>query len=114
MTLPTSINAYNDVRSILDAAVSAGGGRYELPSEGLAIRWRQRAYKLRKLLWDEGKETQYDDFEFVLDGPIVLIKRKPVHRLTDLDGNELAPAVEDEDELLEEALDLKNRLNLET
>ena len=40
---------YDDVRQILDAALAAGGGSFELPSHGLAVHWRQRAYKFRKL-----------------------------------------------------------------
>jgi hypothetical protein len=40
---------YDDVRQILDAALASGGGAFELPSHGLAVHWRQRAYKFRKL-----------------------------------------------------------------
>lgn len=40
---------YEDVKEILDAALAAGGGEYELPDHGKAVHWRQRAYKFRKL-----------------------------------------------------------------
>ena len=40
---------YDDVRQILDAALTSGGGIFDLPTHGLAVHWRQRAYKFRKL-----------------------------------------------------------------
>jgi hypothetical protein len=43
------LGMYDDVRQILDAALSSGGGRFDLPTHGLAVHWRQRAYKFRKL-----------------------------------------------------------------
>lgn len=43
------LGMYDDVRKILDAALAAGGGSYELPSYGQAVHWRHRAYKFRKL-----------------------------------------------------------------
>jgi hypothetical protein len=45
-----SPSQYSDVAKVLDAALAAGGGLYRLPTSGKAIRWRQRAYGLRKLL----------------------------------------------------------------
>jgi hypothetical protein len=40
---------FDDVRQVLDAALQSGGGSFELPSHGVAVHWRQRAYKFRKL-----------------------------------------------------------------
>lgn len=43
------LGMYDDVRQILDAALASGGGKFDLPTHGLAVHWRQRAYKFRKL-----------------------------------------------------------------
>ena len=48
-TVANRLGMYADVRQILDAALASGGGSFELPSHGLAVHWRQRAYKFRKL-----------------------------------------------------------------
>lgn len=48
-TIANRLGMYDDVRQILDAALSSGGGQFDLPSHGLAVHWRQRAYKFRKL-----------------------------------------------------------------
>jgi hypothetical protein len=48
-TVANRLGMYDDIRPILDAALSSGGGRLELASRGMAIHWRQRAYKFRKL-----------------------------------------------------------------
>lgn len=43
------LGMYDDVRQILDAALESGGGTFDLPSYGVAVHWRQRAYSFRKL-----------------------------------------------------------------
>lgn len=48
-TIANRLGMYDDVRQILDAALASGGGEFELPNHGLAVHWRQRAYKFRKL-----------------------------------------------------------------
>ncbi len=48
-TQANRLGMYDDVRAVLDAALQSGGGEYVLPSHGLAVHWRQRAYKFRKL-----------------------------------------------------------------
>jgi hypothetical protein len=48
-TNPNRLGLYDDVRQVLDTALRSGGGRFDLPSHGLAVHWRQRAYKFRKL-----------------------------------------------------------------
>jgi hypothetical protein len=48
-TIPNRLGMYDDVRQILDAALASGGGQFVLPTHGLAVHWRQRAYKFRKL-----------------------------------------------------------------
>lgn len=124
MPLPTSIHAYADVRAVLDAAAANSGARYRLPTRGKAIRFTQRAYMLRKLLWDQGQATPWDKFVFTIepkdgekDAPAaVVIQEREIAKLEDLSGNPIKPAlVEDEDDdLLEEAkrLDLRGDLDL--
>lgn len=48
-TQANRLGMYDDVRQILDAALTSGGGQFDLPTHGLAVHWRQRAYKFRKL-----------------------------------------------------------------
>lgn len=48
-TQANRLGMYDDVRQILDAALASGGGEFVLPTHGLAVHWRQRAYKFRKL-----------------------------------------------------------------
>lgn len=50
MPLPTNINAYADIKAVLEPTIAAGGGKYRLPSPKEAVRWRQRAYRYRILL----------------------------------------------------------------
>lgn len=46
---PNRLGLYDDVRTILDAALASGGGEFVLSTHGQAMHWRQRAYKFRKL-----------------------------------------------------------------
>ena len=59
MPLPNTIEAYEDVRIILDAVLAQGGGSYMLPSPRDAQFWRKRAYKFRKLASQDG-ENKYN------------------------------------------------------
>lgn len=43
------LGMYDDVKEVLDAALLAKGGTFELADHGKAVHWRQRAYKFRKL-----------------------------------------------------------------
>jgi len=49
---PNRLGLYDDVRAILDAAMTSGGGTFDLPDHGKAVHWRQRAYQFRKLYAD--------------------------------------------------------------
>jgi hypothetical protein len=49
MTKANRLGMYADVRSVLDAALAAGGGTFMCESHGAAVHWRQRAYRFRKL-----------------------------------------------------------------
>lgn len=99
--MPSNLAQFSDVAAVLDAALANGGGRYELPTPGKAIKWRQRAYTLRKTLskLDAQKKlkllgaspsTPYDQMYLRIephDRCVVLIEiLKPEGRLTTLEG----------------------------
>lgn len=72
------ISLYQDVKAILDQALVAGGGSYELLDHGKAVRWRQRAYEFRKLYGETHMNSPYDQLTFPRLGPtdqVVQIKR---------------------------------------
>lgn len=112
MPVSRSANSYLDCRLVLDAAIAAGGGRYELASPGKALHWRQRAYTFRRILRDNAvaatiipglsPSTPYDHIELIADGPVVIIRLvAPKGILTDALGNpiDLKPTAPSEDEL---------------
>lgn len=98
-----SLGAYADIFPVLDAAVSAKGAKFRCDDEGMAIRWRQRAYMARaKLLEREEAKligipgaiatTPYDNLYIVLDGPqVTILIREPIGAITDLEGNPIEP-----------------------
>lgn len=126
--MPTAkdIAYYNDVRLICDTAIARGGAKYQLPTKGKAVHWRQRAYTFRKLarvlaqksLPDIGliASTPYDRLEFVFDEDptIVIIRYSELKgQLMDLAGapitETVTPTEPIDDELLLIANDLVNR-----
>ena len=56
------LGMYADIRQVLDAALTSGGGNFVCENYGAAVHWRQRAYKFRKLYAETypGKESPYD------------------------------------------------------
>jgi len=50
MTLSNQLSSYADVQIVFDKAIELQGGKYRFQTRGDAVRWRQRAYKFRKLL----------------------------------------------------------------
>ena len=55
MTLPKNVEAYEDVRLVLENALLNGGGTYVLGTLREAIDWRRRAYKYRALINKKGE-----------------------------------------------------------
>ena len=123
MPLTKNLNAYEDVRRVLDAIAAAGGGYYELSSAKAAHSFRIRANYFRKLLVERDGFSPYDALIFRIQ------KSKPKcvkieHRTYDngviksLEGDEIQPAEElailpldfDEDAITAEAESLAKRI----
>lgn len=87
MALSSNINAYADIAAVLEPIVIAGGqARYELKTRGMAIRWRQRAYKYRLLYQNRLAEgnplgftprTPYDAMKLTIENNCVVIDMQP-------------------------------------
>lgn len=131
MSASKSLVHYQDIRAILDAAISKGGGRFELPTPGKATHWRQRAHTFRKLLVEaEYKHnlipgivptTPYDDWELTIDPVnkciVVISPLTKKGKLTDMQGNDIDIARKPDvdgprDDLSDAAADLLKRLSL--
>lgn len=123
MPLNDNLRTYLHIKAILDAAIEAGGGRYQLVDAKQAIRWRLDAYQFRKLfvrmkqkeLKTDRVETIYDNMLLRIDGNTVIIDKKEFSGfLTTHDGTVITPpdpyAVQDA-ALDEEADELAKSLN---
>lgn len=113
-----SLASFSDIIPVLDAALRAGGARFELDSKGAAVRWVQRANQARKIRFELEVErlrsipglapsTPWDSLMIIRDDHKVEIRvRKPMPTIFDLEGNPIQldkPEVEvqGEDLLLE-------------
>lgn len=87
MPLSKNIKNYQHIGQVLDAALKAGGGRYILPTEKAARRWRQEAYYYRKLFEEEQRvrlgfasgiavRTPYDRILLTIEGTMVVIRER--------------------------------------
>lgn len=110
MTRSLNIHTYADVKDVLDAAVTAGGGRVRLQNASKAVNWRHRAYAFRSLMFKEKGSTPYDDFTLVLDGDSVVIRRKERAPLEDLEGNPIGFVKEEDTDLMDAARRLREKL----
>ena len=116
---PNRLGMYDDVRKILDAALQAGGGSYELPSYGSAVHWRQRAYKFRKLYAEtiagdnSTAMSPYDKLTMPridLDSTIVEIKVRQAAGVFVPANEPYASPIGLEDELFDVARELADKL----
>lgn len=55
-----SLSLYTNEKTILDAALAAGGGHIDLTTPGKAVQLRQRLYTFRKLYREAYPNTPYD------------------------------------------------------
>lgn len=119
MTKPRSnrLGMYQDVRTILDAALANGGGTYACETHGQAIHWRQRVYRFRKLYAETVGLTRESEYDCIViprvppeSSTCYLQLRKQVGIF--MPSNESADIIFDEDPLLEEAEAIARRLGL--
>lgn len=119
MTKPRSnrLGMYADVRQVLDAALSAGGGSYECGTHGQAVHWRQRAYRFRKLYAETmglSRESEYDCLVMPRvdpDSSVVTIQKRAQVGIF-VPTNEPTGDVLMDDPLFAEAEELAKRLGL--
>ena len=88
MTVPNNLLMYDDVRQPLERALEEPIGlRIELPSRGLAVSFRQRAYKYRKALQRISMQslaeddpnygfTPFDALAITIESNFVIIKHR--------------------------------------
>lgn len=112
---PNRLGMYQDVRDILDAARSAGGGTYECSTHGQAVHWRQRAYKFRKLyaeLLGPNESSPYDQMVLprvdVDSSTVIIAIRRQIGKFTPND--EPTDDLLVGDDLLDEALEIAKRI----
>ena len=113
MPLSKNINTYADVQSVLHSAHTAGGAVYTLTSVNEAIRWRQRAYYYRTLLYEQQGFTPYDTMKLVIKANIIYITfdAAQVGTLKGLDGKKLKPVIEADSDLMAAATQLVKELD---
>jgi len=73
------LGTFADLIPILDAALSCGGGTYELATPGQAVNWRHRCYKFMKAFAEVNGFSKYDALTFPRLAPgssLVVIKIK--------------------------------------
>lgn len=110
------LGMYSDVKEVLDAALSHGGGVYHCADYGSAVHWRQRAYQFRKLyasLLGERKESPYDALILrrVANGEhSVRIELRSVAGVFSPAGPPLAPAPDMDEELFAAAEDFAKKI----
>lgn len=115
MPLPKNLNAYANVKAILDAALDNLPAKYMVATHNEAVRWRQEAYYFRKLS-QLGGDTRYDSLMFKLDDNRIIIESRSVTgTLTREDGKVVEIALAETPDTTEEfAFALAKRLGVET
>lgn len=114
MRTPNRLGMYEDVKAILDSALVAGGGTFQLDSHGAAIHWRHRAYKFRKLYAETfaPAPSPYDRLtmpKIPKESAAVVIRLTAENQKgTFIPANE--PAVEMDDEVLAFAKELSSKI----
>ena len=105
MPLSNKIEAYEDIKVILDAVLAQGGGSYILPSAKEAHKFRFRAYKFRNLATAQGI-GKYNALILRLQGDTITFDQASITGLLfDPDGTPVNPLnplpVDDDYELIE-------------
>jgi hypothetical protein len=106
------------IKAILDSALLHGGGRYDAPSHGSAVNFRQRAYAFRKAYREACAPgaSPYDALTIrklgAEDTHVIIEPLSLPGTFVPADGPALAVPADDDDPFLEEALRLKQDLGL--
>lgn len=114
MTKSNRLGMYADIREVLDGALAAGGGTFTCASHGAAVHWRQRAYRFRKLYAETLGPTRMSPYDVLVlprlahDSCEVMIVIRQTAGVFTPANDGLAPT--SNDELLEEAMALRRRL----
>ena len=115
MTKSNRLGMYADVRAILDAALSAGGGTFQCESHGAAVHWRQRAYRFRKLYAETLGPTRMSPYDVLVlprlapgSAEVSIVIRQTAGVFTPANDG-LAPTTNDD--LLEVAEAIRRRLD---
>lgn len=113
MTKSNRLGMYADVRSVLDAALAAGGGTFMCETHGAAVHWRQRAYRFRKLYAETLGPKAMSPYDVLVlprlapgSAEVTITIRQAAGVFTP--ANDMAPT--GNDELLEAAESLRRRL----
>lgn len=114
MSKANRLGMYADVRSVLDAALAAGGGTFMCETHGAAVHWRQRAYRFRKLYAETLGPRAMSPYDVLVlprladdSCEVVITIRQSAGVFTPADG---AMAPTSNDELLEAAEELRRKL----
>lgn len=59
-----NLATYSDIREVLDQVLASGDGSFILATHNDAIAWRLRAYKFRKLFYDQTSNPKYHKIVF--------------------------------------------------
>lgn len=117
MPITSNLTSLAHIKSVLDAALRVGGGRYKLGSYKEAVRWRAEAYQYRKLLKEEMQNsglppnTPYDHMKLTIeDSTVVIGKHVLIGTLMDNKGETLEFVTELDDPLQAQADELARQL----
>lgn len=114
MTKSNRLGMYADIRSVLDAALAAGGGTFLCDSHGAAVHWRQRAYRFRKLYAETLGPRAMSPYDVLVlprlpeEGCEVVITIRQTAGVFTPANDGLAPTTNDD--LLEAAEELRRKL----
>lgn len=107
MTKSARLGQYDDVRTILDVALSTNGGEVELPTHGEAVHWRQRAYRFRKLFAETiSANSPYDKLSFprIEEGSRKVLIKVGVTKAVFTPANSVAAPIDESDPHLQASL----------